>query len=532
MVSRGKKGIVAAFVAWALIILVGVLAYRFVIEPMLRDRKERAAQDELVAETSTAGGASSVHRIVLYADGFSGYAILRSSEFKKRLEKESIDLEIVDDGADYSVRMDALASGKAQLAAFPLNSFLKAGAESGRFPATIVLVLDETQGADAILAYKQTFGTIQDLNRPDARIVFTPESPSEFLAEITVESFVLPDLSENWRVERSGSEQIFRDLLRADPAAPIAYVLWEPEVSKALENPDVHVLLDSSKTKGYILDALVVERNFLKENEAVVSSFVESYLRTLYNQSVTGGMEELIRRDLPLEGASLSDEHIASIAEGIVWKNTTDNFNYFGLGNGSGESLGEILAKIVGVMTETSLLASDPLDGKYHSIYYDKILSKLDADRFHPGRRVGIIEGSIGQTTLEKATGLIDLPNLTEEQWKNLQPVGNFQVEQIRFPRMSAKITLQNGRKLSAISNRLKDWPSYYVTLVGQSKQTGDAKLDEVALDLALRRAEAAANFLEDKGTDPDRLRVEARLSAAGDWSSLNLVFEAGQVPY
>ena len=530
MAGRGKKGIVAAFVAWAVLIGIGVVAYKFVIAPMLREREETAAEEALIASTS--GSRDFTHEVVLHADGFSGYAVLRSPELRKELAKKKIRLEIVDDDADYGARMRALAAGTAQMAAFPLNSFLKAGEELGRFPASIILILDETQGADAIVAYEAGLTTIRDLNRPDARIVFTPESPSEFLAEITVESFILPDLPEDWRVKRPGSEQILREMLRADPAEPKAYVLWEPEVSKALEIPGVHVLLDSSKTKGYILDALVVERSFLKENEDVVRDIVEAYLRVLYELALAGDMEGLVRRDLPLEGGSLSESHIRNIANGIVWKNTTDNLIYFGLRDGDGEPLDGILGKIAEVMTETGLLAADPLDGDYRTITFDRILGRLHADNFHPGKRVNVIEGGDDPAEAEATTGGIDLPELDERGGEALEPVGDFQVERIRFPRMSAKITLQNQRALARTARRLRDWPSYYVTLIGQSQRTGDPDLDEVALDLALRRAEAAAEYLVESGTDPDRLRVRARLSTAEDWSALNLVFEAGQVPY
>ncbi|MEM0965007.1 MAG: OmpA family protein [Verrucomicrobiota bacterium] len=532
MASRGKKGVVAAFVAWVIIVTGCVLIYRFIVDPFLQERRENEAAEALVAETSAKAKGDIEHEVVLYADGFSGYAILRSDEFREALAKEKIDLEIIDDHADYGARMQALISGDAQMAAFPLNSFLKAGAEVGQFPATIVLIIDETQGADAIVAYREGLSKIQDLDQPDARVFFTGESPSEFLAEITVESFVLPSLSPDWRVKRPGSEKILEDLLKGDPKEPFAYVMWEPQVSKALEDPDVHVLLDSSRTKGFILDALVVERNFLKENEQVVAIILESYLRTLFSSTTSGGMEEVVREDLLLGGGSLSDAYVRNIADGIVWKNTTDNFTYFGVREGEGESIDEILEKITDVMVDTGLLSEDPLDGSYNSIYYDAILAEMHRNGFHPGKGIRLIEGIDEDSVDELATGIVDMPELGERQWNSLRPVGNFQVEQIRFPRMSAKITLQNGRRLSEISQRLKDWPSYYVTLVGQSQETGDAALDQVALDLALRRARAAADFLIGEGTDPDRLRVVASLSSAKDWSSLNLVFEAGQLPY
>jgi outer membrane protein OmpA-like peptidoglycan-associated protein len=150
---------------------------------------------------------------------------------------------------------------------------------------------------------------------------------------------------------------------------------------------------------------------------------------------------------------------------------------------------------------------------------------------FHPGKQLNVIAGDLGLGE-EQASAKRELRALSEEQWENLRPVAAFQVEEIRFPRMSDKVTLQNQRKLQALAERLKDWPSYYVTIIGQSQKSDMDDINEIAQDLALRRANAAAGYLREQGIPEERLRTQARLSEAEDWSALNLVFEAGQIPY
>jgi outer membrane protein OmpA-like peptidoglycan-associated protein len=533
MATRSKKGIVAALIAWVVVLLGIALAWRLLVAPFFtQSEKERQEQQQQALIESTSAAGSYRHTIELHADGFSGYAVLRSPELRNLLKNEGIRLEVVDDGADYPARVRALQGGQAQMAAFPINSYLQAGAGLGEFPATILFIIDETQGADAILAWEQGLENLQGLNNENARVIYTPDSPSEFLAEITVESFILPKLPENWRVKEEGSEKILRMLLNADPKAPRAYVMWEPQVSEALENPEIHVLLDSSKTKGYILDALVVEREFLKNRPEVVKTFAESYFRALFAITAENRMVELVRKDAGGPGRDLPEKFAENIANGIQWKNTTDNYAYFGLKNAGGsETLDDVIGKIAKVMAQTGLIPADPLNGKYGLIYFDKILDEMRVNGFHPGKTLDVIAGDLNLDE-EQASTRQELRALSQSQWEDLNPVAAFQVEEIRFPRMSDKVTLQNQRKLEALASRLKDWPSYYITIIGQSQKSDMEDINKVAQDLALRRANAAADYLKQQGIPDERLRTQARLSEADDWSALNLVFEAGQIPY
>ena len=51
-------------------------------------------------------------------------------------------------------RIRALDQGEVQFVVFTIDAWLTAGAEHGSFPGTIVMVNDETTGADAMVAYQ------------------------------------------------------------------------------------------------------------------------------------------------------------------------------------------------------------------------------------------------------------------------------------------------------------------------------------------------------------------------------------------
>jgi hypothetical protein len=122
-------------------------------------------QEKLKTETSSAS--SFQHEVVVAADSFSGYAVLRSEALKQDLKSQQIKLTVQDDQADYTARLAALRAGKVQLAAFTIDSLIAAGAKAGEFPASIVMVIDETKGGDAIVAWKSSVASLQDLNQPD-----------------------------------------------------------------------------------------------------------------------------------------------------------------------------------------------------------------------------------------------------------------------------------------------------------------------------------------------------------------------------
>ena len=186
--SEGKssKGCVVA-VVWLVILVIAAVAYRFLVT----DPNEEQLQSE------TGSDSRYTHEVKIQADLFSGYAVLRSEEMKKNLRYDQIRLTMVEDEADYDARLAALEAGEVEMAVFTIDSLLMAGAKLGRFPASIVMVIDETKGADAVLAFDAGVKTVQDLNSPDAGFVLTSSSPSEFLARVVKSHFKLPDLG-NW----------------------------------------------------------------------------------------------------------------------------------------------------------------------------------------------------------------------------------------------------------------------------------------------------------------------------------------------
>lgn len=521
---RAKGCLIAAFV-WLVILGLVAVAYRFLVHPHVASRLEKA----------TSGTSQYREEIVLAADSFSGYCILRSETLRDDLKQQGVRLTIEDDKADYAARLRALREGKTQLAAFTIDSLITAGAQAGEFPASIILVLDETVGGDAIVAYQGGVDKLQDLGHPSARIVLTPGSPSEFFARVVLAHFHLPGLPDNWLVPAKDAGDVLQQFRSTASTDRKAFVLWQPYVSRALEQKGAHVLLDSSRLRGYIVDVLVARRQFLQDRPELVQTFLEAYARAAYRHSQEpDGMVKLVLTDARETGAQTLDSAQAhTIVQGIHWKDLLENYAHFRLaGAPDGEapaSLEDMIGNITEVLVKTKALAADPLPGRHHTLFYDRALGELRAAQFHPAKGLNLVSG-LGPETAPESVRRDEAPTpLTPEQWNALRPVGELRTQPIVFRRGSAEISLDSERDLLELARRLRTFPRFYVRVIGHARAEGDPEANRV---LAQSRAEAAVQYLIRQSVAAPRLRAETMLPAAGGAEAQAVSFFVGQMPY
>src|SRR5687767_15408039 len=154
MSERRAKGCLLAAILWCVILALLAVGYKFFVHPYVSEK----------LKTATGSASQYKHEIVVAADSFSGYAFLRSEAVKQELKARQIKLTFQDDKGDYAGRIKALQAGKVQLAVFTIDSLITAGAKAGAFPGSIVLVIDETKGGDAVVALKGAVSSLQDFN--------------------------------------------------------------------------------------------------------------------------------------------------------------------------------------------------------------------------------------------------------------------------------------------------------------------------------------------------------------------------------
>lgn len=513
--SMTKTRIVVMAFIWFAILGISVLTWKFWWAPKQQEiaqQQQEQQEKEVLEKTSSQSRYS--HEINFAMDGFSGYSLLRSQTFRDELGKYGIRLMPSDDKANYTERLSKLQSGQTDMAVFTIDALYKASAELGELPATIVDFIDETKGADAMVGPGGMFPNIDSLNDPDLKIVCTPDSPSETLARVVMAYFNLNQLSENNFEFVDGAAAVYDAYKNSKPTDKKVFILWQPYVSKILVNSDYHVIVDSSKFSGYIVDVIVARRDFLLKNEDVVLNVIKSYRTTLFEHRRSPDMVSLVISDAQQLGESVTEAQAVELVDGIWWKNTQESFGHFGLTSGTGlQHIEDICNNISRVLIKTGAISSDPTNGQPNRLYYDGVVRKLFDTSWHPG---------FAQETVRKER---TLAVLTDEEWGKLKPVGTLQVPRLVFARGTAKVSERSYDTLDQLADKLKTWPQYYLVVRGNVSATGNVEANR---KLAQERADDTIEYLLSKGVARQRIHSET----SNPNGSSTVAFILGEVPY
>lgn len=513
-----KSKILVASIVWLIAIGIVAVAVKFIWFPHVEAvKQEQAKQEQKQKIEQTSSESHYKVRVGFGYDSFSGYCVFRSPEFTNQCASKKIKVDFYDDGADYQQRLAKLKSGEIQLATFTIDALIKASAESGDIPATIVAISDETRGADGLVAYKGVVPNVDALNDPEMKFVLTKDSPSETLVRVLIAHFGLNKVSQNNFIYVKDAEEVYKTYRSSKPDAKQVYVLWEPYISKMLENPNTGVVVDSSRFRGYITDVIVASRDFLYKNPDAVRDFVEAYFRAAYSYAQKDkGYIDLVMEDSRTIGQPLTLAQAERLVRGVWWKNTQENFAHFGLNADKPlQHVEDMILNITKVLVSTGAIKGDPTAGQPNLLYYDKALVAIKDSGFHPG---------FNPESIRKDSD--DLPVLTENQWQSLITVGTLDVPQIVFARGTSIVTDQSKITLDELIQKLKSWRSYYVIIRGDSSNLGDIEANKA---LALDRAKAVENYLLENGIGQSRVKANTIDKPSGTPA---VIFQLGYTPY
>lgn len=508
-----KGRIVAMLSIWFVILLVGVMAWKYWWNPKQVDVAEKKAeQQEQENIDRTSSQSRYTDEIIFRADAFSGYAGYRSNTFKQKCAQYGIRVNIEDDMANYANRLNALATGKCQMAVFTIDALVKASSQLGEIPAVAISIVDVTIGADALVAAGVKFPNLDSLNDPDLKIVCTPDSPSETLARAIMAYFHLDKLGTHSFEFVDGPQAVYDAYKESSPTDNKVFVLWEPYVSKITKNPEYHVIVDSSKFKDIIVDILVVSRDYLLKNESVVENVTKAYYATVFEHR--NDMESLVIEDAKQLGEPLTQEQAERLVKTIWWKNTQENFGHFGFTTGhSLQHMEEICSGVIDVLLKTKAISQDPTNGHPNVLYYDGIMRKLFDTSWHPGfGQEGVREEKI-------------LSALTDVEWTKLKPVGTLSVPRLVFSRGTSRMSGLSNATLDGLVGTLETWPQYYLIVRGNTSTEGNVDANR---QLALDRSKAAVEYLVSKGVNRNRINSDTSKPNG----STTVSFILGEVPY
>lgn len=468
-------------IAFGLILLVGLLgigAYKLV-SGWLFERGLTASSDSKVNATIRVGG-----------DGYLGYFFMNSPEMKRQAAKRGLGIDFTDDKGAYADRLDKFAKGDYDAIVLPINSYVQHGFKHN-YPGVIVAAISDSKGADAILcnASKLPTGKVSDLNDASLKIVYTGQSPTEFLLDLTIVDFDLFNLEKNngWRQEVASSEEAYE---RAKKGQGDCFGMWEPQVSKALRDvPSLKKVWGSDGFRGYITDVFVFRRDYVSGHADEMKAFFESYFTAM--RSYANDRDKMID-DMKL-WTGLKQAEIEPMLDKIDWFDLTENAGReFGLDTGAGAERTEgVLNTVIAttnVLVKTGRLTKDPLTDPYkiiNSTILQQVFSRLPAE--------------LGRTTKRTWKKLDD--------WSKLRSIGTMRVEPISFQQGSAVLDQAGEAQVDKIAEMLNNnYPDARVIIKGHTSPGSD---EQESIKLSQERAEAVLQrLMAVHGIAPERFKA------------------------
>jgi outer membrane protein OmpA-like peptidoglycan-associated protein len=477
---------VKVFVAILIAGVAGIFGAKYAL-PKLRDALQRETSD-----------ASQTHgSIVIGVDNWVGYFPLCSPEMERRMRRAGYALRCEDDKADYAARVKKIADGKLDLAVATVDSYVLNGARHD-FPAAIVAVIDESRGGDAIVARRSVVDSLDALKqRADIKIAYTPASPSEHLLKSIATHFDIPALRERkgaWRVPADGSPDA---LTKLQAKAVDVAVLWEPDVSRALQDPAYIKLIGTEDTDKLIVDVLLASRRLIQEKPELIRTLLDEYFQTLHDYSAD---PQRLRSDLR-KATGLDAQQVEPMLAGVAWATLNDNGAlWFGVtpsGLPAQEGLVEAIRGAVDVLLAVGDFGNDPLpDRDPYRITNRSAVSDLYL------AQAGIAPGA--EAAADSLTRAFD--PLDDAGWAKLKDVGTLKVEPIGFQSGTATLDDDGRAVVARMTERLRHYPHYRIVVRGHTAVSGDAQAN---LKLSQERASAvAADLLDTWHLDPDRVRA------------------------
>ncbi len=444
--------------------------------------------------TSDATGAEATLRFG--GDNYLGYWFLTSPEMRKQAARRGLAIQFEDDGGAYAERLAKFAGGEYDAIVLPVNSYLQHGAAVS-FPGVIVAAVAESRGADGMVGFADALpsGKIGDLNDAELEIVYTSASPSEFFLDLTIADFDLDELegADRWRRETASSSDVYK---RAKSSDGDVFVLWEPDLSRALSLPGMTYIWGSDRFSGYIVDVFVFRRELLDNKRETIRDFLSLYFRVL--QGYANNRDKMLKEMRQSE--DLEEEALREILNKIEWFDLEENRRLqFGISRQPGEQVEEgIINTIISctdVMLRMKRLTSDPLEGNPFLITNSSVLEEL-------------VESSNVAAVGETGRREVTFEALDEDGWRRLGEIGTFRLEPITFQSWNNQPADVGKESIDKIAQLLThNYPDYRVIIRGHTAPGGD---EEANAALSLERAQAVLQYLKAvHDVDSDRMWAE-----------------------
>ncbi len=205
-----------------------------------------------------------------------------------------------------------------------------------------VMVVDNTQGADAIIARDPSIRRIEDLvGKRVALLQFTP-SHGMTIDAIENSSLTARQKSRISYVFINPDEGLAGVRAALESGSADAAVLWDPDLSLALKNiSGAHVIYSTRVATNLIYDVIVCDKRVLDDaaNEPAIGAFVKSWMEgvTAARSNPDGAVDALVQTEEFFAQLARDEgrDFVKGLFSNLVWTGLEDNLRILGLAGGT-----------------------------------------------------------------------------------------------------------------------------------------------------------------------------------------------------
>jgi NitT/TauT family transport system substrate-binding protein len=355
-----------------------------------------------------------------------------------------------------------------------LPGFIKNGIK-----ARAIMQVDWSRGGDAIVA-DRNIQRIEDLKGKNISLaLFTP---SHWLLEYSMENSSLDEIEQGQIAKGLVGKNASPDA-RADFVAGKvdAAVVWEPDVTEALQKrAGSHILVSTQTAANLIADLMVAREDFIKDHPDAIKAFIQGWIDgTEEANRKPNQVVKLLMENEPLY-KELGDAATRDSLPTVKWAGLADNCKMFGL-DGKSEALFDRIFKEAsqawikrGYITQKA----DPTQAKD-----DHFLKEIYAAN----------PVDCGGEEFKLPPGGGD---------KSKQPIMDKPIN-VYFATASSTLDHNAEQLLDQVALLAQTYSNAYIRIEGNTDNVGSAEANRV---LSERRAQAAVDFLVARyGLNKDR---------------------------
>ena len=352
--------------------------------------------------------------------------------------------------------------------------------------ARAVMVVDNTQGADAVIARDPALQRVEDLaGRKVALLQFTPSHG------MVIDAIDNSSLSAR---KKQSVKQVYINVdegtagVRAalEAGNVDAAALWDPDLSLALKNvPGAHVVYSTKTATNLIYDVIVCDAEVLDDpaNDAAIGKFVEGWMAgvTAAEASPDSAVTALVENEefFALLAKDEGRDFVRGLFDNLVWTGLEDNARILGMAGGTNHyervyKRFDVIYRAAGALANPNAPVIDPSE----SFEYKYIRSLLEKDAKAQS------EATKPEFTFSEA----ERGERTQVDAVVTRPVT------VNFATGSAELTKRAERTIDEeMVPMIENHGSAYFQVTGNTDSTGSRSAN---LALSQRRADTVTNYL------------------------------------